>query len=61
MPGVSATLARRVVYPLHERALKRPTFDYLDQLERSQWLSREALEELQLRKLERFLRRTLDH
>ena len=39
MPRLSAALARHVVYPLQERALKRPTFDYLDELERSQWLS----------------------
>ena len=61
MPGVSATLARHIVYPLHERALKRPTFDYVNELERSQWLSREALEHLQLDKLQRFLRTALDH
>ena len=61
MSGVSAALARHVVYPLHERALKRPTFDYLNELERSQWLSREAIEHLQLDKLQRFLRTALDH
>ena len=44
-------LSRRVVYPLHERLLKRPTFAYLESLEQSQWLSRAALERLQTQKL----------
>ncbi len=61
MPGLSAALARRIVYPLQERALGRPTFDYLDGLERSQWLSREAIEDLQRDKLQRLLRTALDH
>ena len=61
MSGVSAALARHVVYPLQERALKRPTFDYLDALERSQWLSRQAVEDLQRDKLQRLLRTALDH
>jgi phenylacetate-CoA ligase len=49
-------LARRVVYPLHERIMHRPTFDYLASLEQSQWLSRAELEELQLAKLTQLLR-----
>src|ERR1700682_6351551 len=61
MPGLSAVLARRIVYPLQERALGRPTFDYLDALERSQWLSREALEDLQRDKVQRLLRTALEH
>src|SRR3984893_2400968 len=44
-------LSRRVVYPLHERLLKRPTFAYLESLEQSQWLSRAALERVQMQKL----------
>ncbi|AFL75527.1 phenylacetate--CoA ligase family protein [Thiocystis violascens] len=44
-------LSRHLVYPLQERLLKRPTFPYLAALERSQWLSREELERLQMRKL----------
>ena len=61
MPGLFAALARRVVYPLQERALKRPTFEYLDDLERSQWLSRAALEDMQRDKLQRLLRIALEH
>jgi phenylacetate-CoA ligase len=61
MSGVSAVLARHVVYPLQERALKRPTFDYLADLESSQWISREEIEELQRRKLIKLLRGALAH
>ena len=61
MPGLFAALARRVVYPLQERALKRPTFEYLENLERSQWLPRAALEELQCDKLQNLLRIALEH
>ena len=51
MPGLSSLFARRIVYPLQERALGRPTFDYLAELERSQWSTREAVESLQRDKL----------
>jgi phenylacetate-CoA ligase len=61
MPALSAVLARRVVYPLQERALRRPTFAYLADLERSQWFTREAIEELQRDKLLGLLRGALDH
>jgi phenylacetate-CoA ligase len=61
MTGVAAILARRIVYPLQERALGRPTFDYLEELERSQWLSRADVEAFQCRKLTRLLRTALAH
>lgn len=54
-------LARHVVYPLHEKLLSRPTFAYLAELERSQWLSREAIEELQTEKLKALLQVALAH
>src|SRR2546425_4732185 len=54
-------LSRRVVYPLHERFLKRPTFAYLESLEASQWLSRADLERLQARKLTRLLQSAAKH
>ncbi len=50
-----AWFAGRVAYPLHEWLLKRPTFAYLAELERSQWLDRPALERLQMDKLRRLL------
>ena len=46
-----AAVAGKLVYPLQERLLKRPTFPYLADLERSQWLSRGDIEHLQQHKL----------
>lgn len=60
-PGQGAALSSlpaitgQAVYWLQERLLRRPTFGYLAQLERSQWLPRAELEALQLRKLEALL------
>jgi phenylacetate-CoA ligase len=54
-------MSRRVVYPLHERLMKRPTFAYLESLEESQWLSRADLEGLQARKLTRLLQTAAKH
>ena len=52
---VPAKLARGVIYPLQEHLCRRPTFAYLAELERSQWLSRSDVEDLQLRKLRELL------
>lgn len=54
-------LSRRVVYPLHERLMKRPTFAYLESLERSQWLGRPDIERLQRRKLGGLLQTAARH
>ena len=51
----------RTVYRLQEAALRRPTFSYLAELERSQWLPRAELEALQTRKLNRLLQSALAH
>lgn len=48
-------LSRYVVYPLQERAFHRPTFPYLAELDKTQWLSRADLELLQLKKLRALL------
>ena len=53
--------ARRIVYPLQERLLRRPTFQYLNSLERTQWLGRSELETLQARKLAALLRDAAEH
>ena len=58
---ISSVLARRVVYPLQERLLKRPTFSYLSELEHSQWLSRQEIEKLQETKLTELLRAAYAH
>jgi phenylacetate-CoA ligase len=54
-------LSRYVVYPLQEKAFHRPTFPYLAELERSQWLSRDDMARLQLKKLRGLLRIAYDH
>jgi len=41
--------------------MNRPTFSYLKELEASQWLSRDAVETLQLEKLKRLLRGCMSH
>jgi len=48
-------LARKLVYPLHERLMHRPTFDYLASLEQSQWQPRAEVEQLQMAKLTQLL------
>ena len=40
------------IYRFQEQLLRRPTFTYLRELERSQWLSRQEIEQLQLQKLQ---------
>ena len=52
---MKSALIRRLVYPLHERLLRRPTFSYLAELEASQWLSRREIEQLQMEKLRQLL------
>ncbi|HKK13319.1 MAG TPA: phenylacetate--CoA ligase family protein [Gammaproteobacteria bacterium] len=52
---MNPALVRHALYPLHERVLQRPTFRYLRELEDSQWLSRDAVERLQLVKLRTLL------
>ena len=48
-------LVRNLVFPLHEALLKRPTFSYLESLERTQYLDREQIERLQMEKLRKLL------
>lgn len=54
--SLPARLVSDALFPLHERLMGRPTFTYLDELERSQWLSRDEIELLQARKLSALLR-----
>src|SRR5512145_2469219 len=54
-------IARRIVYPLQERALGRPTFQMLASLESTQWLPRKEVEATQARKLNALLRLALAH
>jgi phenylacetate-CoA ligase len=54
-------IVKHALYPLHEAALRRPTFRQVDELERSQWLSRAEIEHLQLRRLGALLRAAAAH
>lgn len=56
-----AVISRRVVYPLQEYLLKRPTFAYLESLERTQWLPRAEVEALQMEKLKALLLVATEH
>ena len=58
---IRSKIARHVIYPFHESLLKRPTFPYLAELERTQWLSRPDVEKLQERKLTSLLRIAEEH
>src|SRR5574337_984747 len=49
-------VAGSFAYPLQERALRRPTFSYLEFLERCQTLPRAGIEQLQLDRLRALLR-----
>jgi phenylacetate-CoA ligase len=52
---IPAAFSGRIAYPLHEWLLKRPTFAYLAELEKNQWLDRAGVERLQLDKLRQLL------
>lgn len=54
-------LAREVVYPLQELACRRPTFAFLREIERSQWLSPSELADLQRQRLNALLDAALRH
>ena len=40
---MNESLVRHVLFPLHERLKRKPTFRWLAELERTQWLSPEQL------------------
>jgi len=48
-------LVRKLLFPLHESLLHRPTFPFLKDIEQSQWFNRNAVEELQARHLMQLL------
>lgn len=54
-------LVEHILFPAHEWLMKRPTFTYLAQLERSQWWTREQIEELQMENLRGLLRTAQEH
>jgi len=54
-------IAKHLVYPAHEWLMKRPTFSYLDELEKTQWFSSSELEQLQMAKLKQLLQSAVKH
>lgn len=48
-------LAGKVIYPLHEKLMHRPTFSYLKEIQQSQFLSPEEITQLQFKHLRRLL------
>jgi phenylacetate-CoA ligase len=50
---VNEKVVRRVLYPLHERLKRKPTFRRLEELEHTQWLSPERIAEYQFTRLQR--------
>lgn len=51
----------RTVFRAQEMAMRRPTFAMLNELERSQWLSPDAMQAYQTRRLNQLLQKTLAH
>ncbi|GAB6066961.1 phenylacetate--CoA ligase family protein [Methylothermus subterraneus] len=51
----------KTLYRLQEWALKRPTFAFLDELEKTQFLPRQAIQALQLKRLQALLKTALAH
>ena len=48
-------ISRRLIYPLQEKLVQRPTFSYLANLDQTQWFSREDIETIQLQKMKALL------
>lgn len=61
MIKVPSWLAGKAIYPLHEAFMQRPTFSYLHELEKSQFLSPEEIERLQFHKLKSLLKISREH
>lgn len=51
----------RVIYRMQEALMRRPTFEYAESLERTQWLPREEIERLQMKKLKALLQTASSH
>jgi len=56
-----SSIVKNIAFPLHEKLLKRPTISYVNDLEESQWLSRNEVELLQGQKLKHLLRLATEH
>lgn len=58
---MNSFISRQLIYPLQEKLLNRPTFSYLNKLEKTQWNSRKDIEALQLQKLQSLLKCAKKH
>ena len=61
MANLYNELVAHTLFPLHERLMQRPTFDYLKELDKSQWMSRAEVEHLQMHKLKLLLQSAEQH
>jgi phenylacetate-CoA ligase len=52
---MNKTLVKHVIFPLHEKLIGRKTYQYLDELEKTQWFKTEEINSLQMRKLKDLL------
>ena len=50
-PSMHPFIVNKIVFPLQEFVKRKPTFQYWDELEGSQWLSHSELGQLQLRRM----------
>ena len=56
-----SSIVKNIAFPLHEKLLKRPTINYVNSLEKSQWLNRNDVELLQRQKLKQLLLLAIEH
>ena len=54
-------LAKHIIFRLHEKVMGRKTYACLKELEKSQWLSSQDLEDLKFKKLRELLIHANDH
>ena len=52
---MNKNLVKHVIFPLHEKLIGRKTYQYLDELEKTQWLDPEEVKSIQLNKLKDLL------
>jgi phenylacetate-CoA ligase len=60
-PALYPSLVRNVIYPLYRGMRGDKLVSVLEELEKDQWLSQEEIEEIQWRRVERYLRQITTH
>ena len=61
LPGLYPPLVRNVIYPVYRGLRGDRLIAILEELEKSQWLPQEAIEELQWRRIEQYLQQVTTH